>query len=64
MQFITNFENMKQKLNMLNKKQINPAICDDMDRTRGDYAKWNKAEEDTYSMISLNVESKKKPNEQ
>ena len=34
-------------------KKGNPAICDDMDRSWGHYAKWNKLEKDKYYTISL-----------
>ena len=42
-------------------KQWNLAICDNMDRPRGHYAKWNKSDKDKYYMISLicTMESKK-----
>ena len=35
------------------KKEWNLAICNNMDGSRGYYAKWNKSERDQYHMISL-----------
>ena len=35
------------------------AICSNMDKSRGLYAKWTKVEKDKHCMISLIVESKK-----
>ena len=34
-------------------KEYNLAICNDVDGTRGYYAKWNKSEKDKYHMISI-----------
>ena len=35
------------------KKELNFAICSNMDRAGGHYAKWNKSEKDKYYMVSL-----------
>ena len=35
------------------KKEYNLAICDNIDRPRGYYAKWNKSDKNKYCMISL-----------
>ena len=34
-------------------KEGNPAICDNMDKTGGHNAKWNKPDTDRYCMISV-----------
>lgn len=43
-------------------KEWNLAICDNMNRPRWYYAKWNKLEKGKDCMISLYVESKKQIN--
>ena len=45
------------------KKEWNLGIFDNMDKTWGDYAKWNKSEKDKYTVISL-YWNKKKPTKQ
>ena len=40
--------------NIIHQKKLwNLAICDNMGRPRGYYAKWNKSEKEKYCMISL-----------
>ena len=41
------------------KKEWNLAICNNMDRPRGCYVKWNKSEKDKYCIFHSYVESKK-----
>ena len=46
-------ENVAAKEYYPNVKKWNLAICNNMDGSRGYYAKWNKSEKDKYFMISL-----------
>ena len=46
-------ENVAAKEYYPNVKKRNLAICNNMDGSRGYYAKWNKSEKDKYFMISL-----------
>ena len=45
------------------KEKGDPAICDNMNRPQGHYAKWNKLEKDKYHMISLICGIKKNQNQ-